>query len=103
MRIDLTLLTDEELIASLRSLVGDERRTVTSVLRHLNEFDRRKLAVGKGFPSLFDYCVRELKYAQGEAARRIQAARAAVKYPSCTRQSSADYCRSPSSRYWLLI
>lgn len=81
MKINLTLLTDEELIASLKSLVGDERRTVTSVLRHLNEFDRRKLAAGKGFPSLFEYCVRELKYAQGEAARRIQAARAAVKYP----------------------
>lgn len=81
MKINFAVLTDDEVIASLRSLVGDERRTVASVLRHLNEFDRRKLSAGKGFPSLFEYCVKELKYAQSEAGRRIQAARAAVKYP----------------------
>jgi 5-methylcytosine-specific restriction endonuclease McrA len=81
MRVNLELLTDDELIASLKSLVGDERRIVAAVLRHLSEFDRRRLAAGRGFPSLFDYCVLELKYAQGEAARRIQSARAAAKYP----------------------
>lgn len=81
MKINFAVLTDDEVVASLRSLVGDERRTVASVLRHLNEFDRRKLAAGKGFPSLFEYCVKELKYAQSEAGRRIQVARAAVKYP----------------------
>lgn len=81
MKVRLELLTDDELIISLKALVGDERRIVASVLRHLSEFDRRRLAVGRGFPSLFDYCVIELKYAQGEAARRIQSARAAAKYP----------------------
>lgn len=81
MKTDLRQLTDDELIESLKRLVGDERRTVAAVLRHLNEFDRRKIAAGKGFPSLFEYCVRELKYAQGETARRIQSARAAEKYP----------------------
>lgn len=81
MKINFAVLTDDEVVASLRSLVGNERRTVASVLRHLNEFDRRKLAAGKGFPSLFEYCVKELKYAQSEAGRRIQVARAAVKYP----------------------
>lgn len=81
MKINFSALTDDEVVASLRSLVGDERRTVASVLRHLNEFDRRRLAVGKGFPSLFEYCVKELKYAQSEAGRRIQVARASVKYP----------------------
>lgn len=81
MKVRLELLTDDELIVSLKALVGDERRIVASVLRHLSEFDRRRLAVGRGFPSLFDYCVIELKYAQGEAARRIQSARAAAKYP----------------------
>lgn len=81
MKVNLELLTDDELITSLKALVGDERRIVASVLRHLSEFDRRRLAAGRGFPSLFEYCVRELKYAQGEAARRIQSARAAAKYP----------------------
>ncbi|MDE2143014.1 MAG: hypothetical protein KGL74_06225 [Elusimicrobia bacterium] len=42
--------------------------------------DRRRSALNAGFPSLFDYCVRTLRYAQGEAARRIHAARAAAKF-----------------------
>ncbi|MBI4061651.1 MAG: HNH endonuclease, partial [Elusimicrobia bacterium] len=43
--------------------------------------DRRRLAENIGFPSLFEYCVRELRYAHGAAARRIHAARAAAKFP----------------------
>jgi len=81
MRNDLTLLSDEELVRSLKALVRDERERLVLVLKHLNEFDRRRLAIGAGFPSLFEYCVTELRYAQSEAARRIQAARAAKKYP----------------------
>ena len=77
---NLEILTNAELIASLKSLVGDERSVVVAVLKHLSEFDDRRLAAKTGFPSLFDYCVRELRYAQGEAFRRIRAARAAEKF-----------------------
>ena len=68
------------MIESLKSLVGDERGVVVKVLKHLSEFEERRLATETGFPSLFDYCVRELRYAQGEAFRRIRAARAAEKF-----------------------
>lgn len=78
---DLTHLSDAELMLSLKTLVRSERRHLVAVLRHLAEMDRRRLANKQGFPSLFDYCVRELRYAEGEAARRIHAARAAAKYP----------------------
>ncbi len=78
--MNLERLSDAELIASLKSLVGSERRTVAAVLRHLNEMDRRRIASQSGFPSLFEYCVNELKYAHGETARRIHAARAASKF-----------------------
>lgn len=78
--MNLQQLSDAELIAALKSLVGSERRTVAAVLRHLNEMDRRRIASKSGFPSLFEYCVNELKYAHGETARRIHAARAASKY-----------------------
>jgi hypothetical protein len=81
MQNKLEFLTDEALVLSLKALVGGERRTVVSILRHLNELDRRPFVIRTGFPSLFEYCVRELKYAQGETARRIHAARAAKKYP----------------------
>jgi len=77
---DLSSLSNEELIRSLKSLVGDERGVVVAVLKHLTEFEHRRLAESESFPSLFEYCVRELHYAQGEAFRRIRAARAAEKF-----------------------
>lgn len=77
---DLSSLSNEELIRSLKSLVGDERGVVVAVLKHLTEFEHRRLAESSAFPSLFEYCVRELHYAQGEAFRRIRAARAAEKF-----------------------
>jgi len=80
-RMKLTTFTDEELVSSIKSLVANECGCLVSILKHLAEFENRKLADRKGFPSLFDYCVRELHYAHGEAARRIRAARAADKYP----------------------
>ena len=79
--MNLTELSNAELAASLKSLTRDERGRTVLVLKHLAEMDRRKYAIESGFPSLFDYCVRELRYAQGEAARRIHAARAAAKFP----------------------
>ena len=78
---DLTVLSNAELAASLKSLTRDERGRLVLVLKHLAEMDRRRYALEAGYPSLFDYCVRELRYAQGEAARRIHAARAAAKFP----------------------
>ena len=80
MRNSLNDLSDEELIRSLKALAKEERGRTVAVLKHLREMDRRRLAEESGFPSLFDYCVRELRYGHGAAVRRIQAARAAAKY-----------------------
>lgn len=80
MRNHLAKLTDDELKASLKALVKAERNRSVDILKHLNEMDRRKVAENSGFPSLFDYCVRELRYVNGTAARLIHAARAAKKY-----------------------
>ena len=74
-------LTDQDLILSLKSLATEERGRTVAVLKHLEEMDRRRLAEKTGFPSLFEYCVRELRYAHGAAARRIHASRAAAKFP----------------------
>lgn len=78
---DLSRLPDDELMRSLKALTCDERRHSVSILRHLAEMDRRRLALKEGYPSLFEYCRRELKYAEGEAARRIHAARASARFP----------------------
>lgn len=80
MRNPLQDLSDEELIHSLKSLSKDERGRTIALLKHLKEMDRRSLAEKTGFPSLFEYCVRELRFAHGTASRRIHAARAAAKF-----------------------
>ena len=77
---DLTKLTDEELLHSVKRLVADERTRLVTILKHLAEMDRRELAIKLGYPSLFEYCVKVLRLAEGETARRIQAARTASKY-----------------------
>ncbi|MFA5140025.1 MAG: HNH endonuclease signature motif containing protein [Elusimicrobiota bacterium] len=74
-------LSDEALLSALKSAVADERRSLTAVLRHLAETDRRKLYARAGAPSMFVYCIKELRYSECAAARRIHAARAARAYP----------------------
>ena len=45
------------------------------ILDHLDEIDRRSLALQRGFSSLFDYAVRELRISDAAAQRRIQTMR----------------------------
>ena len=73
--MSLTLLSDSELIAKLDILTRNERAATVTVLEHLIELDRRGLYRVLGYPSLFDYCVKALKYSQAGAYRRISAAR----------------------------
>ncbi|MBI3297434.1 MAG: HNH endonuclease [Elusimicrobia bacterium] len=73
--------TDEELAASLETLAASERLELVRILRHLAEFNRRRLAITKGYPSLFAYCVKRLGFSEGEAMRRILSFRAATRFP----------------------
>lgn len=68
-------MTDQLLLEETSVLVKIERQTTAKVLEHLCEIDRRRLWLKEGYSSLFDFCVRFLNYSEGEAARRIQAAR----------------------------
>lgn len=81
MRIRLKTLTDDELIASILALAGEERRTVFYTLRHLHEMDDRRLAPRRAYQSLFDFCVKELRWAEGETAKRIQVSRKGMSFP----------------------
>lgn len=81
MSMELRGLADAQLLAALRALASDARRCTVRMLRLLAEVDRRRLALKEGYPSLFEFCRRELRYAEGEAARRIHAARAAARFP----------------------
>ena len=74
-------LKDQELLKATADLVQRERNVLTLVLHHLREVERRKLFSDLGYSSLFEYCVRELKYSEGQAGRRIQAMRLLKELP----------------------
>lgn len=74
--MDLGRLSDAELLQGLRELAARERGTTAEFLRYLSEADRRPQAVTQaGYPSLFDFCVRDLGLAESTAYQRVKAAR----------------------------
>jgi len=74
-------LSDAELVAGVKSLAGRERDATAHLIAHLAELDARRLHLGAGFPSLFAYCVEVLLLSEAEAYNRIEAARAARRFP----------------------
>ena len=78
---DLQQLNDRELILQTESLAHDERACTMQILHHLIEIGRRKLHLDMGYSSLYDYCVRGLKYSGAAAGRRIAAARCIRRFP----------------------
>jgi 5-methylcytosine-specific restriction endonuclease McrA len=75
--LSMTLLEiqDEQLLIDCKAQVLIEKKATSKVLEYLNEIDKRRLWVKEGYGSLFDFCIRYLGYSEGEANRRIQAAR----------------------------
>lgn len=72
---------DQEILAQLSQLVKNERELLTQILHHLREVEKRKLFSDLGYQSLFEYAVKELKYSEGQAGRRIQAMRLLKELP----------------------
>jgi hypothetical protein len=74
-------LTDAQLIDELRRLADAERSATVRLLRALAELDARRLYLGEGCSSLFSYCTQVLHLSEGGAYKRIEAARAARRFP----------------------
>lgn len=74
-------LSDDALIDRVDSLSRTERCDTLDVLRHLIEVDRRRLWRTLEYQSMFDYCVRRLRYSEGAASRRIRTARLIARCP----------------------
>ncbi len=79
--MDLTSLTDENLLKRTESIAGNLRIATTALLHHLSEVERRRLFAKVGCSSLFDYCVRALKMTEAQAGRRVAASRALREFP----------------------
>ena len=75
------LLGDDALTVKLAELAARERQATLDFLLHLIEFDSRRLYRELGYPSLYDYCRRCLKYSESSAYRRISAARCMKEKP----------------------
>jgi hypothetical protein len=80
--MNLKHLKNEELNQSLKSLVHQERETLSSILRHIAEVDRRRLYLEMAYPNLFTYLTEYLGYSAGSAQRRLDAARLIREAPS---------------------
>src|SRR2546426_1678914 len=82
MKIDMpSHLSDEELVAQVKLLARREHEATASLIAHLAELDARRLYLGAGFSSLFTYCCEVLHLSEPAAYNRIEAARAARRFP----------------------
>jgi 5-methylcytosine-specific restriction endonuclease McrA len=78
---DLGRVSDAQLRSGLSSLLASGYRTEARIIAHIAEVDERKLHAKDGSPSLFDYCVRQLRLSESEAFYRLTAARIARRFP----------------------
>jgi hypothetical protein len=77
----ISALSDTELLANTRGLIGRSNQLLASLLAHLGEVDTRGLYRQRACSSLFAYCVYELRLSEDEAVRRVTAARLVRKFP----------------------
>jgi len=74
-------LSDHDLLRALAALVAQECTTTASLLAHIAEVDARRLYLPAGYPSMYAYCLGELRLSEDAAFKRIQAARMARQFP----------------------
>jgi hypothetical protein len=75
-------LSDDDLVERVKHLVTCERRASVALIHSLVEFDARRLYLREGCSSPFTYCTQVLHLSEGSAYNRIEAARAARRYPT---------------------
>ncbi len=77
----LAQLSDVDLVAEVARLAQSEREATAALLAALSELDTRRLYLAEGYASLFAYCTQRLRYSEHAAYHRIEAARAAQRFP----------------------
>jgi len=75
------LLTNAELVQKLNLLVKEERKLSMEILRSLREVETRRLYAEMGYGSIYEFCIKELKYSEGAAHRRISSMRLLKDWP----------------------
>src|SRR3989304_2318914 len=81
MMLSLADLSDQDLLARTMHLAADERQGTALLIAHLAEQGARRLYLAEGSSSLFTYCTQVLRLSEHAAYGRIEAARAARRFP----------------------
>ena len=79
---DLTHLTNDELIAGTRRLVGASNQVFAMLLAHLAEVEARGIHRERACSSMYSYCIYELRLSEDAAFRRVSAARLVKRFPA---------------------
>ena len=74
-------LSDDELHHRVSKSLAQSRRVEWVLIAHIAEVDARRLFAREAFPSMIQYCLDVLHLSEGEAYRRIAAARLSRRYP----------------------
>src|SRR5881296_1747906 len=74
-------LSDRRLLDEVKRLAARERDVTAELIAHLAEIEERGLHHAEGFGSMFLYCRQVLLLSEHAAYGRIEAARAARKFP----------------------
>ena len=67
------------IFTTTKKLVSQERKYTALILKNLVEIEKKKLYCDLGYPSLYKYLIKELKYSEGESNIRINAVRLMVR------------------------
>ncbi len=79
--MDLSKISNAEILHRLERLAPTERKITHLILWHIAEVETRKLFIDAGFASTKEYLIKQLKYSEGSAARRLEGARLLIKIP----------------------
>lgn len=74
-------LSNRSLTARIKYFARCERAATAQLVAHLVEFDERRLYLPEGCSSLFTYCTQVLNLSEHAAYSRIEATRAARRFP----------------------
>jgi hypothetical protein len=82
MLVTASTLSDQDLLARLEAIAGNERQASSELVAHLAALDSRQmLYADQGYGSLFRYCTQALRLSEDAACNRIEAARACRRFP----------------------
>jgi len=74
-------ISDSQVLIEIRAAAATERSSTMRVIDLLKEVNDRKLYLSEGYGSLKEFCIKELKYSESSANRRISAMYACLEMP----------------------